>query len=102
MTSSDTAASAQDAPAHDENTTLQDATGATKPTRGAALADRMDRKLNAATQSIRSVQAQVTAARQQVREVNEASVDYIRQNPWRAISISAGIGLLVGILYSRR
>jgi ElaB/YqjD/DUF883 family membrane-anchored ribosome-binding protein len=96
MTINDTAATANDLP-DDE---------AIKPIPGAALADRMDRRLDSATESIRKVQSTVnnarTQVRQQVREVSESSVDYIRQNPWQAISISAGIGLLVGVLCGRR
>lgn len=28
--------------------------------------------------------------------------DYVKQNPWRAVAISAGIGVLAGVLLSRR
>jgi ElaB/YqjD/DUF883 family membrane-anchored ribosome-binding protein len=97
MTINDTAAEADDLPS---------GAASIEPIPGAALADRMDRKLNAATESIRKVQSRVNEARlqvrQQVREVSESSVDYIRQNPWQAIGISAGIGLLVGLLCRRR
>lgn len=108
MTSVNTAASGnavasgQNHPADDDNVTLQDSTTPLQPNCGPGLADRMDRKLDFANQSIRNAQARVTAARQQVREVTEASADYIRQNPWHAISISAGIGLLAGMLFRRR
>jgi ElaB/YqjD/DUF883 family membrane-anchored ribosome-binding protein len=52
--------------------------------------------------SVGQAQKGIRAARQHVREVNESSVDYIRQNPWSAIGISAGIGLLVGVILGRR
>lgn len=28
--------------------------------------------------------------------------DYVRENPWRAIGVAAGVGLLLGLLISRR
>ena len=28
--------------------------------------------------------------------------EYVRENPWRAIGVAAGIGLLLGLLISRR
>ena len=31
-----------------------------------------------------------------------ATDDYVNDNPWRAVGIAAGIGLLVGIIISRR
>jgi len=52
--------------------------------------------------SVERAQKGVRAVRQQVREVNESSLDYIRQNPWRAVGISAGVGLLLGIILGRR
>lgn len=41
-----------------------------------------------------------TAAR--TKEMAASTDDYVRQNPWRAVTISAGIGLLLGVLVSRR
>jgi len=31
-----------------------------------------------------------------------ATDDYVRANPWRAVGISAGVGLIVGLLVGRR
>jgi ElaB/YqjD/DUF883 family membrane-anchored ribosome-binding protein len=36
------------------------------------------------------------------REVAQATEDYVRENPWQSVGIAAGIGLLVGLLLSRR
>lgn len=36
------------------------------------------------------------------KEVAQATEDYVRENPWQSVGIAAGIGLLVGLLLSRR
>jgi ElaB/YqjD/DUF883 family membrane-anchored ribosome-binding protein len=36
------------------------------------------------------------------RAVARATDDYVNENPWRAVAIGAGIGLLLGILIGRR
>ena len=36
------------------------------------------------------------------KEVAVTTDDYVHQNPWRAVTISAGIGLLLGVVLSRR
>ena len=36
------------------------------------------------------------------KEVADTADTYVRENPWRAVAVSAGIGLLVGILVARR
>lgn len=43
-----------------------------------------------------------TVAVEQGREAARATDQYVRQNPWSAIGISAGIGLLIGLLIGRR
>jgi ElaB/YqjD/DUF883 family membrane-anchored ribosome-binding protein len=42
----------------------------------------------------------VAAAR--TKEVALTTDDYVHKNPWRAATISAGIGLLLGVIMSRR
>jgi ElaB/YqjD/DUF883 family membrane-anchored ribosome-binding protein len=32
----------------------------------------------------------------------EATDDYVHENPWQAIALAAGVGVLVGLLLSRR
>ncbi|MBX9914687.1 MAG: DUF883 family protein [Pseudomonadaceae bacterium] len=43
-----------------------------------------------------------TALREQANEVREASEAYIQNNPWQAVGIAAGLGLLLGLLLGRR
>jgi len=42
----------------------------------------------------------VAAAR--TKEVAATTDDYVHENPWRAVAISAGVGLLFGFLLSRK
>lgn len=41
-------------------------------------------------------------ALQRAREVADATEEYVRENPWQSLGIAAGIGLVLGILISRR
>jgi ElaB/YqjD/DUF883 family membrane-anchored ribosome-binding protein len=36
------------------------------------------------------------------REMARATDDYVHDHPWRAVGIAAGVGLIVGLLISRR
>lgn len=36
------------------------------------------------------------------REMARAADDYVHDHPWRAVGIAAGVGLVVGLLISRR
>ena len=46
------------------------------------------------------------ATQETVREQSEAAVGcaetYVQENPWQAIGIAAGVGLLIGLLAGRR
>jgi ElaB/YqjD/DUF883 family membrane-anchored ribosome-binding protein len=39
---------------------------------------------------------------ERARQAARYTDDYVHENPWNAIGIAAGIGLLLGILMSRR
>ncbi|HEY6641720.1 DUF883 family protein [Povalibacter sp.] len=41
-------------------------------------------------------------ALRRARELADATEEYVRDNPWQSIGIAAGIGLVLGILISRR
>lgn len=36
------------------------------------------------------------------KEVAQTTDEYVKDNPWRAVTLSAGAGLLLGLLLSRR
>jgi ElaB/YqjD/DUF883 family membrane-anchored ribosome-binding protein len=59
-----------------------------------------------AEESLRQAQTRLSAledeALQRAREVADATEEYVRENPWQSVGIAAGVGLLVGLLLSRR
>lgn len=36
------------------------------------------------------------------KEIAVKTDDYVHENPWRAVAISAGVGMLIGLLISRK
>lgn len=36
------------------------------------------------------------------KEIADTADDFVQQNPWKAVAISAGVGLLVGMLLARK
>jgi ElaB/YqjD/DUF883 family membrane-anchored ribosome-binding protein len=59
-----------------------------------------------AEESLRQARSRLTViedeAMQRAREVADATEEYVKENPWQAVGIAAGVGLLVGLLVSRR
>ncbi|MSR08077.1 MAG: DUF883 family protein [Gammaproteobacteria bacterium] len=41
-------------------------------------------------------------ALEQVRAAAATADEYVRENPWQAVGVAAGVGLLLGLLLSRR
>jgi ElaB/YqjD/DUF883 family membrane-anchored ribosome-binding protein len=41
-------------------------------------------------------------ALERAREAAASADDYVRENPWTVVGIAAGVGLLVGLLLSRK
>ncbi len=39
---------------------------------------------------------------ERAREAAASADDYVRENPWTVVGIAAGVGLLVGLLLSRK
>lgn len=42
------------------------------------------------------------AALEKAKEAAKATDDYVQENPWQAVGIAAGVGLLLGLLIGRR
>jgi ElaB/YqjD/DUF883 family membrane-anchored ribosome-binding protein len=55
--------------------------------------------LDSAVGKAQEVQA---AALETGKELAGKTDDYVRENPWRAVAISAGVGLVIGMLISRK
>ena len=66
-------------------------------------AEEARRRVSAALDSakVRLQQAQASAA-QMGDEALKATEQYVRDNPWQAIGIAAGVGLVLGALLTRR
>jgi len=41
-------------------------------------------------------------ATERAKAAGHAADDYVHENPWKAVAIGAGVGLIVGLLTSRR
>jgi ElaB/YqjD/DUF883 family membrane-anchored ribosome-binding protein len=59
-----------------------------------------------AEESLKQARTRLTAmedeAYQRAREVADATEVYVRENPWQSVGIAAGVGILVGLILSRR
>ncbi|MBF8722709.1 MULTISPECIES: DUF883 family protein [Pseudomonas] len=64
-----------------------------------ALREQLHERLTQARESLHSTQ-------DSVRERGQAALgsaeQYVQENPWQAIGIAAGVGLLIGLLANRR
>lgn len=36
------------------------------------------------------------------KEIATSTDDYVHQNPWKAVTLSAGVGLLLGIIFAKK
>jgi ElaB/YqjD/DUF883 family membrane-anchored ribosome-binding protein len=52
-------------------------------------------------QALSTAQDAQAAVLQTGRQIAATTDDYVQSNPWRAIAISAGVGLLVGLAVGR-
>ena len=61
---------------------------------------------NASEAALDSARARLKAMQGSAAEMGEEAVKatetYVRDNPWQAIGIAAGVGLVLGLLISRR
>ena len=60
---------------------------------------RAEESLRQAKQRLSSIEDE---ALRRVREVADATDEYVRENPWQSVGIAAGVGLLLGLLLARR
>jgi ElaB/YqjD/DUF883 family membrane-anchored ribosome-binding protein len=60
---------------------------------------RAEESLRQAKQRLSTIEDE---ALRRAREVADATDEYVRENPWQSVGIAAGVGLLVGLLLTRR
>lgn len=58
--------------------------------------------LNLLDSAVTKAQEVQTAALQTGKEVAETTDTYVQENPWKAVAISAGVGVLIGMLIARK
>jgi len=71
-----------------------------------ATGDKLSEARARAEQSLRAARMHLSEASDEIADRTRAAAtaadDYVRDNPWHAIGIAAGIGLAVGFLLARR
>ena len=67
--------------------------------RAAAARAKIEQSLARARAKLTEVE---TALADRTRQVAHATDEYVREHPWTAVSVAAGIGLIIGLLISRR
>lgn len=65
----------------------------------ASAAQRMGDTLDQGRAALADMQ---TAIAERTRECIQTTEGYVRDNPWQAVGIAAGIGLVIGLLMGRR
>ena len=63
-----------------------------------AARERIQENLAAAKQRLAAAQDAVVARTKEAAKVTD---EYVHENPWRAVGIGAGVGLIIGMLISR-
>lgn len=89
----------------DLQTVVEDAEALLQAT-AAQTGDRIDTIRTRARESLKQAKTRLVEAEgeamEQVREVATSTDKYVHENPWQAAGVAAGVGLLLGLLISRR
>ena len=64
-----------------------------------ALRAKMESNLKAAKDRLRQIEE---TAIESTKTAVRATDNYVHENPWRVIGVSAGIGIVIGLLLNRR
>lgn len=90
---------------HDLKIVVEDAEALLQAT-AAQTGERVETIRSRARESLQQAKARLAEAegqaREQVREVAGSTDEYVHENPWQAVGVAAGVGLLLGLLISRR
>ncbi|MFZ5522274.1 MAG: DUF883 family protein [Pseudomonadota bacterium] len=78
---------------------LLHATAGQASTEVAGLRARIQDTLATARANLSDAQAAVV---DKAKAAGRATDDYVHENPWKAVGVAAGVGLLVGLLIGRR
>jgi ElaB/YqjD/DUF883 family membrane-anchored ribosome-binding protein len=90
---------------HDMRTVVADAEELLKATAG-QTGERIEKIRLKAEDSLRSARVRLQnaghAVEQGAREAAHNVNDHVHKNPWTAVGVAAGVGLVIGILIGRR
>jgi ElaB/YqjD/DUF883 family membrane-anchored ribosome-binding protein len=90
---------------HDLQTVIEDAEALLQAT-ATQTGDRVDGIRARARESLQQARSRLKEAEgeavEHVREAAATADEYVRGNPWQVVGIAAGVGLLLGLLISRR
>ncbi|MEZ5564848.1 MAG: DUF883 family protein [Gammaproteobacteria bacterium] len=89
----------------DLQTVVEDAEALLQAT-AAQTGERIESVRARAKESLQQAKARLQTAEDEamehVREVAANADEYVQANPWQAVGVAAGVGLLLGLLISRR
>jgi len=89
----------------DLKTVMEDAEALLKAT-SALTGEKIQEVRARAEESLRQARVRLSAveeeAMRRAREIAGAADEYVRENPWQSVGVAAGIGLVIGMLLSRR
>lgn len=89
----------------DLKTVMADAEALLKAT-SAQTGEKIQEVRARAEESLRVAKERLTAVEEEAlrraRELADATEEYVRDNPWQSVGIAAGVGLVLGLLISRR
>jgi ElaB/YqjD/DUF883 family membrane-anchored ribosome-binding protein len=89
----------------DLKTVMSDAEALLKAT-SAQTGEKIQEVRARAEESLRQAKQRLTAVEEEAlrraRELADATEEYVRDNPWQSVGIAAGVGLVLGLLLSRR
>lgn len=77
---------------------FQEATAAT----GDRAEELRSKGLDVLDHALLRAQEMQAAALESGKELADNADDFVKQNPWQAVAISAGVGVLVGMLIARK
>ena len=87
------------------HTVVRDAESLLKAT-AAQTGEKIDEARAHAEESVRAAKARLAGvedeALERARELAQDADKYVRGNPWGAVGVAAGLGLVLGLLLSRR